>query len=721
MVWSKTVNHRKVGDSHRDAGLWQQAEEAYRRHLTTDPHDAKIWVQYGHVLREQGKLEEAEVAYETSTSIAPNEADGWLQLGYTLKAMDKPAAALEALRQARANGAADDVESVIEDLSRILKVSVDPTPASHEYLFSIQDMFAYLKVHATMSGIQRGQAGIALQLLSNPAVDAGLIITDFSLALDRGTFWLLDPESVRNVIQYALGDRVDHLRLRRLLAIAEQSATPVTAGSGTTVVLLGAFWGHGNTVEHYLPAKRHGARIALYVYDLIPVSHPEHCEPILVREFTTALSEWCLVCDYILTISDFTRVSLETFMADHGMRQIQMATVPLAHALPGPRSDIKAWPKSLLRLRDREYVAYVSTVEGRKNHLYVVNVWRQLIEQGIEVPDLVFVGRRGWRNGGLMDLLDGTRNLDGRVHMVHDLTDADLNAVYENSLFTVFTSLVEGWGLPVGESLLHHTPCVASSTSSIPEVGGDFVDYVDPSSIADGVAVIGRMLTDRAYLAERRRNIVENFKPRGWDQVAATFIERMQSLGQLPSVGAAVPALAEGQVFRPGDIVNPDVPLDAYVASPNRLFIAEHFHTPEDFGAWMVGRFGEIAFRTGLDEGDEVNVYIKLRPAPGFGDATVALMIGDAHTVRSRALTATDMNSGGFFVARGRVGSGGLCRLVLEVDGHWPMATEDRILGLEGLGYARPSNLAARADLLEAFTFVTASAPRAKVDNALSL
>jgi glycosyltransferase involved in cell wall biosynthesis len=722
LVWYKTVNHKKVGDAHRDAGQWHQAEEAYRRYLVTKPHDAGIWVQYGHVLREQGKLEQAEVAYETSTSLAPDQPDGWLQLGHTLKALNKHAAALDAFRQAQRAGTLEDLDPVVRALSFSLKLSLDRKPATHSHLFSIQDMFAYLKVHPTMSGIQRSQAGLALELLANSDVDAGLIVTDFSQALELGTFWLLEPESVRDVIEYALGDRVDRVRLRRLLAIAEQKATPVTAGGGTTIVLLGAFWGHGNTVENYLPAKRLGARIALYLYDLIPVSHPEYCEPALVREFVTALSEWCLVCDYVLTISDFTRNALESFLAGHGIRPIPAATVPLAHALPGQREPIKTWPRSLLRLKDRPYVAYVSTIEGRKNHTYVVNVWRELMAQGVEVPDLLFVGRHGWRNSGLMDLLDGTRHLDGRVHIIHDLTDAELNAVYENSLFTVFISLVEGWGLPVGESLMHGTPCVASSTSSIREVGGDFIDYVDPTSIADGVSVIGRMLTDPSYLADRRRNIAKSFKPRGWDQVATTFVDSLKVLELVPPVEAGIPALAEGLLFRPADIANPNLPANTLIANPNRLLIAEHFHKLDRSGAWMVGRFGEVAFRTDLSQGETITLYVKLRPAPSFGDAKVRLIVGDAGPAGSRLVGAAELGTSGLLMARGSVGPGGLCRLILEIEEEGvapPEEPRDTILALDGLGYARPSNLPARADLLEAFTFVAAFVSKPKLRAAI--
>lgn len=715
MAWSKNVNHRKTGDAHRDAREWDKAEAAYRRHLTAQPDDAAIWVQYGHMLKEQDKFDDAEIAYETATTLAPEVADAWLQLGYLLKQQDKGAAALEALYEAADRGGGDGLEAMIAELSLAVKTKVEPKQTGHEYLFSIQDMFGYLKAHSTMSGIQRVQAGIAMEAMLTSDLDVGFILTDFTRALDPGSFWLLERRDVRAIIDYASGEKVDHAKLRRLLSICEQKASPITAGTGTTIMLLGAFWGHGNTVDQYLPAKRNGARVAAYIYDIIPISHPEYCDAVLVRDFTAALSELCLICDYMLTISDFTRITLDSFLANHGARRIPTATVPLAHSLTGPPTSVQSWPQSLMRLRGREYVTYVSTVEGRKNHSYVAHVWRKLKEQGVDVPDLVFVGRKGWRINGLLDLLDGTKNLDGQLHIVHDLTDAELNAVYENSLFTVFTSYVEGWGLPVGESLMHHVPCVASATSSIPEVGGDFVDYVDPFNVLDGVAVIGRMLTDRPYLQERRRNIEENFQPRGWAEVTRLFVEQMKAHEHYPVVEAALPALAEGRLFRPGDVADPEVSLDSYVANPNRLLIADHFYTPERFGAWMKGSVGEVCFRTPLVEGEPVVVYVSVAPAPWYGLSKTRIYLGNGRDADTRSLDAALIAKDGLFRLNGKVGRDGVCTVTFEVEGEWAMPegdTRDFAIGLRALGYASAANIAARTDLIEAFTFGVASSPK---------
>lgn len=706
------MNQRKIGDGYRDAREWKRAASAYRKHLSTHPKDAAIWVQLGHALKESGDLAGAEEAYESAVSAAPNEVDGYVHLGHVLKRQGKHTPALEAFRVAAKLGAGDQVHGEIEVLMRSVRSDLPLTRATNEYLFSIQDMFFYLRTHPTMSGIQRVQAGITLALMDMDDVDDGFILTDFTEILESGSFWLLRNSDVKAMITYAAGAHVDHHRLRKLLATCEHNASPITAGGGNTIVLSGAFWGLDNTIDRYLPAKRAGARLAAYIYDIIPISHPQYCEAELTREFTTGVGELCLICDYILTISDYTRFILDRFLIDNGGRAVPTATVPLAHSLTGPSSQVQTWPQSMQKLRGREYVTYVSTIEGRKNHAYVVNVWRKLIEQGVDVPDLVFVGRKGWRINGLLDLLDGTRNLGGRVHIVHDLTDAELNAVYENSLFTVFTSFVEGWGLPVGESLMHHIPCVASDTSSIPEVGGDFVDYVDPESIQTGVDVIGRMITDRAYLASRKQNIIDNFKPRGWDDVARLFVEQMKAHAHLPVAEALLPTLAEGLQFRPGDLMEIRKALIGYVTSPSRLMIAENFYGAERWGAWMRGRFGEISFQTPLPEGTPIMVYVGLKTTLWYEECRTTVYLGDGRHSESRAITRHEIEHNRQFRLSGFVGPNGVCRVCIEVEGDYERPegeTRNFVVGLTGVGYARVSNLEARADLLESFSFGAAS------------
>ena len=95
-------------------------------------------------------------------------------------------------------------------------------------------------------------------------------------------------------------------------------------------------------------------------------------------------------------------------------------------------------------------------------------------------------------------------------------------------LFTVYPSFYEGWGLPVAESLAFGKLCVASSASSLPEVGRDFVDYHDPHDVAEATARIQRAIFDAAYRGSREKSISERFRARSWGESAAELLERIE-------------------------------------------------------------------------------------------------------------------------------------------------------------------------------------------------
>lgn len=706
MFLRKRPSDRKMGDLYRDAKRWKEAEAAYARHLARHGDDVAIWVQYGHALNEGGNFGKAEDAYRKATELRPDDVDAGFHLRLLLQRQGKATAADQAVPASRVD--TEEAEPLTDGT----------------ILFAIQDLLIFLSHYVTMSGIQRVQCGIADHIIDMSDVESRFIITDQSGVLKEGTYWEIDKQRLREIIHYASGNVVDHYVLKRMIQASEKSARTVTPGHGQMIVLLGCFWAHDNTVDRFLPAKRNGAVFGSYLYDIIPISHPEFCEGGLVKMFSQGLSEMCVIADFFLTISDYTRVTLESFLDAHGSRRVPMMTVPLAHSLTGSEKASSEWPEELSEVRDQEFVAYVSTLEGRKNHIYVLNVWSGLIAKGMQVPHLVFVGRRGWRVDGLFDYLEETNHLNGRVHIVHDLSDGQLNAVYEHSLFTVFTSLVEGWGLPVGESLLHGKVCVASSTTSIPEVGAGFTDYIDPTDVQNGIEVIGRLIADRKHLANRRKNIEDNFQPRGWGEVARMFVERTRELSGCAQEKVDPRPLSSGSVFRPGDISRPPQSAGYYSPAADRLILNGSFYSPEPWGAWMKGREGEIVFQTDLHPGDEIIVYLDVREAHWERSGEFTIEIAEAgYTGDQVALPVTlGMATHHQLQLRGCVGSQGECRILIKVLGHYQNAPEDGrdfVLGLSALGYAALEDAVSRSRVMESVIFSPASERRWKTPASL--
>jgi glycosyltransferase involved in cell wall biosynthesis len=114
------------------------------------------------------------------------------------------------------------------------------------------------------------------------------------------------------------------------------------------------------------------------------------------------------------------------------------------------------------------------------------------------------------------------------------LREAEAGVAARGASASIYASLFEGFGLPVLESLSVGTPCVASWSSAIPEVGGDACFWFDPLSAENlGLALL-RVAAENPKVfsahAARCRAIVEKFT---WEAMLERILERV-----VPALGA---------------------------------------------------------------------------------------------------------------------------------------------------------------------------------------
>jgi glycosyltransferase involved in cell wall biosynthesis len=163
-------------------------------------------------------------------------------------------------------------------------------------------------------------------------------------------------------------------------------------------------------------------------------------------------------------------------------------------------------------LRDRygvstdRLILYVSRLEHPgKNHVALLTALRWLIDEHGIPHHLVFIGHRDMHHEVVFETIT-TLGLSDRVHVFHNVADADLPLFYNAAEVFVFPSLYEGFGLPLIEAMQSGIPIAAAQTSSIPEVCGDaaaFFDPRDPHGICDVLAPLLRDVHRRAELARR--------------------------------------------------------------------------------------------------------------------------------------------------------------------------------------------------------------------------
>lgn len=297
--------------------------------------------------------------------------------------------------------------------------------------------------------------------------------------------------------------------------------------AGDTICGLGAIWGRGKVETAFRKAQARGVRVVLLVHDLIPMKLPDQADPRAARSYHNWLVGSAEYVSGYLANSQATATDLRDFLSGQGLEG-NVHVTPLAQAGVGtePAAPLALDPL-VQEATTVPYVLCVGTIEPRKNLWRLVQVWARLSRRGdLELPRLVLAGKRGWLTDGFLSMLERTGGLGGWVIWLEAPDDAQLDHLYRHCLFTATVSLYEGWGLPIGEGLSYGKTGVVSQAASMPEVGGDLVEYCDPASMQSIETAVLRCL-DAAQRQALEARIAET-PLRSWDDVGRDVMAALE-------------------------------------------------------------------------------------------------------------------------------------------------------------------------------------------------
>lgn len=156
--------------------------------------------------------------------------------------------------------------------------------------------------------------------------------------------------------------------------------------------------------------------------------------------------------------------------------------------------------------RDKRILMYVGNLKPHKNLERLLEAYSKI--SIIENTCLLLVGKAFDKYIVLEDR-EKELNIDKNVIHTGIVTQEELVDLYNLADLFVFPSLYEGFGLPVLEALACGTNVICSNSSSIPEVGGNVVEYFDPYSIEEMANKIEEGLNknfDCGVVQERLKN-----------------------------------------------------------------------------------------------------------------------------------------------------------------------------------------------------------------------
>ncbi|MBI3885498.1 MAG: glycosyltransferase family 4 protein [Opitutae bacterium] len=170
------------------------------------------------------------------------------------------------------------------------------------------------------------------------------------------------------------------------------------------------------------------------------------------------------------------------------------------------------------------YWLAVGSLEPRKNYLALLDALEIYWPLSASPQPLWLAGGDGWNSA---DVRERITVLSGRgmVRRLGYVPDAKLSELYSSATALIFPSWYEGFGLPVLEAMALGCPILCSDRSSLPEVGGDAVLYIDPArpgTIADAMLRLEKDPALRANCVAANRARAEKFS---WQHTADATLE----------------------------------------------------------------------------------------------------------------------------------------------------------------------------------------------------
>jgi hypothetical protein len=268
-------------------------------------------------------------------------------------------------------------------------------------IFDISDLVYYIGRHPNLTGIQRVQSSIVLSIVAGKLLPQSAVI--FLVFNARSRRWNVIPtdylirvleDLFLPVEQRPVSFATDEVRDGILPgAIEFNGAGLLDDGNPSVLCLLGAAWVQRDYFHRVAALKRRfGTKFVMVLHDLIPVYARETCDQDTARVFDDFLRRALRHVDHVLSISENTAKDLRRFA-----RSMSVPVPPITVTRNGSSFE-EFLPKggyadaAADRLPER-FVLFVATVEGRKNHRLILDIWRRMLAEGDDPPHLVCVGR----------------------------------------------------------------------------------------------------------------------------------------------------------------------------------------------------------------------------------------------------------------------------------------------------------------------------------------
>lgn len=165
-------------------------------------------------------------------------------------------------------------------------------------------------------------------------------------------------------------------------------------------------------------------------------------------------------------------------------------------------------------------ILYISRLEKRKNVATIVQAFSQFKHATQSNAKLILAG--SWGTIGTEEIKKAINASPFKNDIITTgyVTSHQKEQLLSQAHLFVFPSLYEGFGLPVLEAMDAGVPVITSATSSLPEVGGDCVEYVNPNDFHALAQTMEKILQQEQRQEEMSRNGKTRAQLFSWERCA---------------------------------------------------------------------------------------------------------------------------------------------------------------------------------------------------------
>jgi glycosyltransferase involved in cell wall biosynthesis len=262
-----------------------------------------------------------------------------------------------------------------------------------------------------------------------------------------------------------------------------------------------------NIAPIFVPKNK---KLVVTLHDIAFITHPDSFSKVFRKYYQYIIPKVIKRANKIITVSNFTKFEI--------LKYYPFAKNKIEVIYLGVDKKFR-----VLDIEKQNYILYVGSINKRKNFISVLKAFMQL---DIDYK-LIMVGNfhENFSLNEESKYIIKKAKKSNKIEFRENISDEELIKLYNLSKLFIYPSFYEGFGLPIVEAMACGTPVITSNVSSLPEVGGDAVVYVDPNDIEDIKEKIIIVLNDEDLQKQMIQKGLKRAKEFTWEKSAKKHLE----------------------------------------------------------------------------------------------------------------------------------------------------------------------------------------------------